>query len=148
MSYKLPENLIETLKAEAEKRGATQTALMIQGLQHVLGIASSTAVDAADIDLRIESAIAPLRLEVDALKAAIEALRIRIANQPTYLQNQPSENAPTSVVKKAAVRLDATICPKCESGNTAPWGKGRLRSDGTRGHKIMCGACKRVSTIG
>jgi len=72
-SYKLPENLIETLKAEAEKRGTSQTALLVQGLQHVLGIASDaalgTALDVSDIDLRIESAIAPLLTELGELKA-------------------------------------------------------------------------------
>ena len=132
VSYKLPENLIETLKAEAEKRGASQTALIIQGLQHVLGIASDTApnaaLDAADIDERLESAIAPLRLEVDALKAAIEAL-----------QNVP---------RKAPVHSDVQGCPKCGSSNIAPWGKGRLRADGSQGRKIMCNTCKKVSTIG
>jgi len=70
-SYKLPENLIESLKAEAEKRGTSQTALLVQGLEYVLGIASNTALDVPDIDQRIESAIAPLNAQMEEIKASL-----------------------------------------------------------------------------
>jgi hypothetical protein len=74
-SYKLPENLINTLKAEAEKRGTSQTALLVQGLQYVLGIApntaSSTATDVLDIDRRIKDAIAPIASQTEELKASL-----------------------------------------------------------------------------
>jgi hypothetical protein len=77
-SYKLPENLIETLKAEAEKRGTSQTALLVQGLQYVLGIAPNTATSTAaavlDIDRRIEDAIAPIAAQTEELKASLGKL--------------------------------------------------------------------------
>lgn len=70
-SYKLPEDLIETLKAEAEKRETSQTALLIKGLEYVLGIAPDTVVDVPDIDQRIEDAIAPLTAQLEEVKASL-----------------------------------------------------------------------------
>ena len=79
VSYKLPEDLIETLKSEAERRGSSQTALLVQGLQYVLGIASDTAIGTAenvpDIDRRIESAIAPLAAQLEEVKATLGKFR-------------------------------------------------------------------------
>jgi hypothetical protein len=70
-SFKLPENLIESLKAEAERRGTSQTALLTQGLEYILGMAPDTAEDVPDIDQRIESALAPLLTELEELKASL-----------------------------------------------------------------------------
>jgi len=70
-SYKLPEDLIERLKAEAEKRGTSQTALLVAGLRYVLGIDLSAVATVPDIDQRIDSAIAPIVAQVEELKASL-----------------------------------------------------------------------------
>ena len=100
------------------------------------------------IDERLESAIAPLKVAIESLNAAMESLHLRIANQPTYLQNHPSEDAREAVPTRSVVRSIVPTCPKCGSREIAPWGKGRLRADGSQGRKIMCNTCKKVSTIG
>ena len=100
------------------------------------------------IDERLDSAIAPLRLEVDALKAEMESLHLRMANQPSTIQNQPSEDAPQGIPIKTPVRSDVPICSKCGSSDIARWGKGRLRSDGSQGRRVLCGGCGKISTIG
>jgi len=82
-SFKLSEDLIKELKSEAEKRGTSQTALLVQGLQYVLGIASdtasSTAVDVPDMDQRIDSAIAPIAAQVEELTASLGKLTASLA---------------------------------------------------------------------
>ena len=122
-SYKLPEDLIESLKAEAERRGTSQTALLVAGLRYVLYMESgidSSAVEAVpgtdqridlsavatvpDIDQRIEIAIAPILAQMEALKAELQALHLKIANQPQHPQNLPSENDREALPRKTPVR--------------------------------------------
>jgi len=111
-SYKLPEDLIESLKAEAEKRGTSQTALLVAGLRYVLGMESGTALSTVesvpdtaqridlnavatvpDIDQRIDSAIAPILAEVEELKGRVDLLMAQPAPIRPTGQKLPSENA-------------------------------------------------------
>jgi len=96
-SYKLPEDLIESLKAEAEKRGTSQTALLVAGLRYVLGMESGTALSTVesvpDTAQRIDSAIAPILAEVEELKGRVDLLMAQPAPIRPTAQKLPSENA-------------------------------------------------------
>ena len=150
-SYKLPENLIESLKAEAEKRGTSQTALLVAGLRYVLGMESDidlSAVEAVpgtdqridlkavvtvpDIDQRIDLAIVPIVAQMEELKAEFEALNSKIANQPQYPQDLPSEDALESLPIKTPIHSDVKQRQPA-TGKTAPKNYGVLPPEAYKG---------------
>ena len=135
-SYKLPENLIESLKAEAEKRGTSQTALLVAGLRYVLGMESdidSSAVESVpDIDQRIDLAIVPIVAQMEALKAEFEALNSKIANQPQYPQDLPSEDALEALPIRTPIRSDSKQLQPA-TGKTAPKSYGVLPPEAHKG---------------
>ena len=135
-SFKLPENLIESLKAEAEKRGTSQTALLVAGLRYVLGMESDidlSAVEAVpDIDQRIDLAIVPIVAQMEALKAEFEALNSKIANQPQYPQDLPSEDALEALPIKTPIHSDIKQRQPAP-GKTAPKSYGVLPPEAHKG---------------
>ena len=135
-SFKLPENLIESLKAEAEKRGTSQTALLVAGLRYVLGMESDidlSAVEAVpDIDQRIDLAIVPIVAQMEALKAEFEALNSKIANQPQYPQDLHSEDALEALPIKTPIHSDVKQLQPA-TGKTAPKNYGVLPPEAYKG---------------
>jgi len=63
MNFKLPDNLIEALKHKAAEQGVTATDLVIQGIQQVLGVQSSS-VD-KNIDTGIYERLQYLEKRID-----------------------------------------------------------------------------------
>ena len=79
----------------------------------------------ARLDERIDLAIAPL-------KAELQALYLKIANQPQYPQNLPSENALEGAPSKALVRSDVKQ-KQPATGKTAPENYGVLPPTADKG---------------
>jgi hypothetical protein len=138
VSYQLPEELIEALKAEAEAKGTTQTALLIRALQGELGISEGTGGESIlNIDERIEAAIAPLRDSILRLEQNIDQLNTQTLKPPRKAElphKSPSENAPQSASREAMVRSDATDdkapCPACGLKVTRREGYGKIHKTG------------------
>jgi len=83
-SFKLPEDLIERLKAEAERRDTSQTALLVDGLEYILGMASDAVRAVPDIDQRIDqridSAILPLATQLEEIKASLGKSNLKLSD--------------------------------------------------------------------
>lgn len=87
-SFKLPEDLIERLKTEAERRNTSQTALLVDGLEYILGMASDAVGAVPDIDQRIDrridqridSAISPLASQLEEIKASLGKSNLKLSD--------------------------------------------------------------------
>jgi len=75
MNFKLPDELIELLKRRAAEQGSTVTDLVIQGIQQVLGIQSSSVDTSIDLGIyeRLQRLEERIDNRIDDLEAKLPA---------------------------------------------------------------------------
>ena len=144
LSTKIPFALKNRISKFADAINVSQSRIFVEALTRYLdGDAQSLST--------VENLIGRINLlekQSEATLSRLAALEATIARQPPTIQKQPSEDAPQGIPIKTPVRSDTPICSKCGSSDIARWGKGRLRSDGSQGRRVMCGGCGKISTIG
>jgi len=144
LSTKIPFALKNRISKFADAINISQSRLFVEALtQYLDGDAQSlsTAENLIGRITLLEKQFAEALDRITELEGAI-------ARQSPTIQKQPSENARQAVPTESVVRLDVQGCPKCGSSDIARWGKGRLRSDGSQGRRVLCGGCGKISTIG
>jgi len=152
ISIRLPNDLLEKVDQRVEalklsNRGMNRTYLVIDALEQILGITSNdlvflsnTVLDSSEIDQKIENAVAPLRVELDALKNQINLIK------SAPIASSPKRSTPRAKVERVADvnKPDSPTCPNCQSTETRYRGRGQLRADGTRNYRYGCKSCKKT----
>jgi hypothetical protein len=143
---RIPSDLLEKIDKRAIA-GKTRTDIVIELLRAGLALEQSEQRIEVDrftvLDRRIT--------ELEALVKQLLDERKTIVEQPSKnaLESASADEAVGAIVTKAAIATgDEVICPKCGSGNTAHWGRGKVRKNGTRANKLMCHTCGKTTMIG
>ncbi|MGI0495093.1 ribbon-helix-helix protein, CopG family [Alkalinema pantanalense CENA528] len=150
---KIPEDWDEKLNRLTQETGLTRAEILRNAIGQYLGMLTDNPVNDA---LTVTEKLQALTDRVDALEAKLSdrLTTVNRASRPSRSKvardtdkgmtvDHPERTGDTRDTERA----NSSQCPKCGSTDTAEWGKGKLRGDGTRGQKIKCNSCGKFSIV-